>query len=87
MLYVKDFPIRYCITITYELIHIHLFSIQIVSRTLHAVKRFTTAQGLKACINRDTNACVNMRFLVRYWLDHGIRHPAFCRSTTAFGGP
>ena len=28
-------------------------------------------------MNRDKQACVNMRTIFNYWQEHGTRHPAF----------
>lgn len=50
-----------------------------VSRELHAVKLVTAVNGLKACINRDTNAVLNMRTIVRHYLQYGERPYAFRR--------
>ena len=53
---------------------------EIVSRELHAVKRFTIANGLKTCIQRDVNACLNFKYLVHYWLENGRRPLEYCRN-------
>ncbi len=50
-----------------------------VSRTLHAIKLFNTDRGLKAYCNRDTNAVLNFKNIVYYWLKHGTRPVEFCR--------
>ena len=39
-------------------------------RKLHAVKTFVRNNGLE-CINRDRNACLNMRELVLHYLKFG----------------
>lgn len=51
-----------------------------VSRKLHAVKLFKTEYGMKAFCNRDTNAVLNFKYIVQYWLEHGTRPSAYCRS-------
>ncbi len=52
-----------------------------VSRTLHAIKLFNTDNELKAYCNRDTNAVLNFRNIVHYWLKHGKRPVEFCRGS------
>jgi hypothetical protein len=50
-----------------------------VSRKLHAVKLFKTGCGMKAFCNRDTNAVLNFRYIVQYWLEHRTRPSEYCR--------
>jgi hypothetical protein len=50
-----------------------------VSRELHAIKLFKTGSGMKAYCNRDTNAVLNFKNIVRHWLKYGKRPSEFCR--------
>jgi hypothetical protein len=54
-------------------------SVKQESRKLHAVKLFKTECGMKAFCNRDTNAVLNFRYIVQYWLEHGTRPLEYCR--------
>ncbi len=49
------------------------------SQKLHAVKLFKTECGMKAFCNRDTNAVLNFKYIVDYWLAHGTRPKEYCR--------
>ncbi len=47
-------------------------------RKKHAIKTFTMHNNRMGCINRDRNACLNMRKLVLHYLTTGHWLPAYC---------
>jgi hypothetical protein len=48
-------------------------------RELHSVLTFKMENNRKGCINRDRNACYNMRKIYKHYLETGKRPDRYCR--------
>ena len=49
------------------------------TRKLHQVLTFKMENNRKGCINRDRNACLNMKKIYKYYIETGERPKVYCR--------
>lgn len=49
------------------------------TRELHHVLTFKMENNRKGCINRDRNACLNMKKIYKYYIETGERPTVYCR--------
>ena len=56
-------------------------------RELHSVLTFKMENNRKGCINRDKNACLNMRKIFNYYIETGKRPEIYSRKNNKIVQP